>query len=472
MVEALGGGGALAAMDANTYNGTGATTASFKEVFADELADDFAATALLWSGDGTSPDSLTDADALAAACGTDGVIVYDQGSGDLEDQFSADALSVLDQAGITYIPVDFSTVQGMLDAANVIGKVLSESATASQNASANADAYWQRISDLVTAASSSNGGSLAMETTSSDTRLLSSYNSCPVSSYKTTHVYTAIGTSYVQGIGYSNGGYQLDTESGILFANGSTASPLSFWAQSAGVWDRAASSGKVQLNSSKTATAMIYGIFRGAYYNKDFFLNNTASPQLSRCVDQVLLSTEDSKGASGGANQGDGLGSDAFPYLIVSASGSYSASQVKASVVAQMNTYNPLSPYSILPWNQQSPSIETDAGSVFSVIGSTTDVVKGSVFRDQGVSAEETVRANPSGLLGSWTGCSMESVLESVWLARIYSGTPGNSDYAALCNYSESELQEAVVGFYRDFYRMDDASARAAYDDVVIDKGL
>lgn len=472
MVEALGGGGALAAMDASTYNGSGTTAGSFKEVFGDELPSDFESTAILWSNAGTAPGDLADAAALASACGTDGVIVYDQGAGDLESQFSAEDLAVLDQAGITYVPVDFSTVQGMLDAANVIGKILSQSSTASEDASANAEAYWQRVSDVVTSVSNASGGSLAMETTSSETRVLSSYNSCPVSSFRTNHLYTAIGTSYVQGIGYNNGGYQLDTESGILFANGSTASPLSFWAQSAGVWDRAASASKAQLNSSKTATAMIYGIFRGAYYSKDFFLNNTASPQLSRCVDQVLLSTEDAKGSTSGTNQGDGLGSDAFPYLIVSASGSYSASQVKASVVAQMNTYNPLSPYSVLPWNQQSPNIDTSAGTVFSVIGSTTDVSKKNVFFDQGVSIEETVRANPAGLLGSWTGCSMESVLESAWIARIYSGAPANSDYSPLCSYSETELQEAVTGFYRDFYRMDDASARAAYDEVVTDKGL
>ncbi len=472
LVEALGGGGALAAMDEATYYGTGTSSlGSFAEVFADELPSDFAQTALLWSSDGDAPGDLADAEALASACGEGGVILYDQAQGDLESRFSADALSVLDRAGITYIPVDFSSVQGMLDAANVVGEVLSQSATAPQ-AKSNAEAYWQTVSDLVTQAADSHGGTLAArDESTSGSRLLTSYNSCPISGARTNHTFAAIGTSYVRGIGYTNGSYVLDSESGILFTGSTASSPLSFWAQAAGVWDRAAD--VVNSSSPKNDTAMLYGVVTGAYFDLSFFSSASGSSQLARCASKVLLGTEDRINTTSSSNFGDGLGSAAFPYLIVSSSGSSTSEEVKQSVVAQMLSSDPLNPYSILPWNKQSPNnMETVGASSVSIIGSTTDNAKGSVFLDQGVSASDTVRANPSGLLGSWTEGSMECVLEAVWLARIYSAAPANSDYSPICSYTEQQLSDAVVSFYETFYRMDAAEAQSAYERVVVDKGL
>lgn len=472
LVEALGGGSALAAMDEATYYGTQTSSAgSFSEVFGDELPADFAQTALLWSGDGSSPGNLTDAEALASACGEGGVILYDQAQGDLESRFSTSALEVLDRAGITYIPVDFSSVQGMLDAANVVGEVLSES-TAAPQAKSNAEAYWRTVNDLVTQAADSHGGTLAArDESTSGSRLLSSYNSCPVSGSRTNHTFSAFGTSYVRGIGYTNGSYALDSESGLLFTGSTASSPLSFWAQAAGVWDRGAD--VVNSSSPKNDTAMLYGVVTGAYYDISFFSSATGSPLLTRCVSKVLLGTEDRINATSSSNFGDGLGSAVFPYLIVSSSGSSTSDEVKQSIVAQMLSSDPLNPYSILPWYRQSPNnMETVEASSVSIIGSTTDNAKGSVFVDQGVAASDTVRANPSGLLGSWTSGSMECVLETVWLARIYSAAPVNSDYSPICSYSEQQLADAVTSFYETFYRMDAAEAQSAYERVVTDKGL
>ncbi len=472
MVEALGGGGALAAMDENTYWGKSTSSAgSFAEVFGDELPGDFAQTSLLWSGDGASPGNLSDAEALASACGEGGVIVYDQGEGTLESRFGAEALEVLDRAGITYIPVDFSTVQGILDAASVIGEVLSESSFAPQ-AKSNAEAYGKTVDDLVTQAADSHGGALAArDESTSGTRLLSTYNSCPVSAWRTNHTFSAFGTSYVRGIGYTNGSYSLDSESGLLFTGSTASSPLSFWAQAAGVWDRGAD--VVGSGSPKNDTAMLYGVVTGARFDLGFFSSASGAPELTRCVSAVLLGTEDRIGTTSDSNFGDGLGSAAFPYLIVSASGSSTSDAVKQAVVAQMLSSDPLNPYSILPWNKQSPNnmLSTEFSSI-SIIGSTTDNAKGSVFVDGGVSASDTVRANPSGLLGSWTEGSMESVLEAVWLARIYSAAPANSDYSPICSYSTQQLEDAVMGFYETFYRMDAAEARSAYGRVVTDEGL
>ena len=482
MVEALGGSGALAAMDVNTYNGSGssATAGSFASVFGDELSSDFAQTALLWDNDGTSAGDLADAQALAQACGTDGVIVYDEGKGELEDQFSAEALAVLDSAGITYIPVQLNTVQGILDAVEVIGKVLSQSATASQNAQANASAYWQEVSDIVSAAAGSHGGTLAAKDQSTNgSRLLTTYNSCPVGATQSNGVFTVIGTSYVSGLSYDHSPYSLDASSGVLFATGEKSSPLSFWAQSAGVWNRAADYASLQ--SSKTATGMIYGVVRGATSGFEdggsgYFINAIGSLSLAKCTARVLLATEDkASGTTSESNFGDGLGSAAFPYLIVSGSNGLTSAQVKSSVVSQMTSSGLLNPYSILPWNGASPNnYGTTSESTYSVsvIGSTTSIANKNVFIEGGVSASESVRANPSGLLGSWTEGSMESVLESAWLARIYSAAPANSTYDPICSYSKSELQQAVTGFYQTFYRMSASEAQSAYNAVVTDEGL
>ncbi len=481
MIQALGGEGALAAMDVATYNGSSDTAGSFSSVFGDELPADFEQTALLWNNDGTSAGDLVDAQMLADACGTDGVIVYDESKGALEDQFSAEALSVLDSAGITYIPVKFNTVQGILDAVEVIGKVLSQSSTASENAQANATAYWQELSSIVSEAADSHGGTLAAKDESANgSRLLTTYNSCPIGATQSNHIYTAIGTSYVSGLSYSHSPYSLDASAGVLFTTGETSSPLAFWAQSAGVWNRAADYSNLQ--SSATATGMIYGVVRGALSgfegngSSGYFINAIGSLSLANCTARVLLATEDTtSGTTSGTNFGNGLGSAYFPYLIVSGSNGATATSVKKSVVSQMTSSDPLNPYSILPWDGQSPnnyaSTSNESYSV-SVIGSTTDNSKENVFIKGGVSADQTVRANPAGLLGSWTEGSMESVLESVWLARIYSAAPTNSEYEPICSYTKDQLNDTITAFYQKFYRMSASEAQAAYSSVVTDEGL
>ena len=470
MVEALGGSGTLCAIDRNTYAGV-SMTESFAEVFGSELPDGFAESAVLWDSDGTDPEDLTveNAKRLAEACGQNGVILFDQNEGQPEDQYASESRQVLDEAGITFVPVDLTSVQGILDAASLIGQILPTSTGAADMA----DAYWSTVSATVSAAANAHGGYLAAENdTQSQFGRLSDYNgaNCPVNTYQNNHIKVAFGTSYVSGIGYENGTYQLDSNRGLLFTTSKTSSPLSFWAQAAGVWNRAADVGNVSLNGRKTATAMLYGIRSGADYNSAYFYG--VSSDLVNCVGIVSLSANDD-GGQVGTFAGNGLGSKYFPYLIVTKSGSNSAEKVKEAVVAQMNSSTTLNPYSILPMGDQAPTKSYDGNVSESWIGSTTDVSRGSVFLDNPcVSVSDTVRANPEGLLGSWTGGSMECVLESLWLARIYSDSPANSEYEAIDNYSESQLSEAVTSFYMTFYRMTADEAQAAYDKVVTDKGL
>lgn len=469
LVQVLGGKGALCAIDESTYYGTGETTSNFSTIFAQELAEDFEQNALMWTGSGLSADSVKDIDALVAACGQDGVLLYDQSQGGYASRFNEAQQQALIKANIQLIPVDFSSVQGMLDAASVIGRVLSESTECQYPAQDMASTYIQTVSDIVSAAANSHGGSLAARDESAyGSRLLTDYNTCPVGSYTSTHLFCALGTSYIEGISYTNGSFIMDTTGGLLFTRTDNSSPLSFWAQAAGVWDRAA-----DLSSAGASSySMIYGIETGAYFNQSFFSGASGGAVLAATQQALLLSSSDTNsGLTGESHFGDGLGSASFPYLIVSASGNKTANQVKQSVVAQMDSNAPLNAYSILPWTGQSPaSTDVNGNTSESIIGSTSSNANGNVFIDQGVSVPDSVRANPTGLLGSWTEGSMESVLESVWLARIYSAAPENSQYSPICNYSKDKLRETVQNFYSTFYRVSDLSS--AYSSVVTDEGL
>lgn len=469
MVQALGGQGALCAIDENTYYGTGDTTSNFADVFGDELPSDFEQTAILWEGSGSVSSQVVDIEALVEACGQDGVLVYDQSEGSYDTRFDLEQRKWLQLYNIQLVPVDFSSVQGMIDAAAVIGDALSESSCA-QDAKQNADAYAQRISSIVSAVAGSQNGSLAAKDESvSGSRLLSDYNSCPIRSYTSNHLFTAFGVQYISGIAYSNGSYALDTTHGLLFTRIDNSSPLSFWAQAAGVWDRAA-----DLSESDTSPyAMIYGINSGAYYDERFFYMDSGgtSVVLASTSKRITLSTQDSTTdpSSSAGRTGDGLGSGAFPYLIVGASNGQTAQKVKESVVAQIDSNSPINAYSALPWVGNSFGKDDGNGNLIEGFVGSTNGQQNAIL-DQGVSANDIVRANPVGLLGSWTDGSMESVLEAAWLARVYSDAPANCDYSPICNYSVSKLSETVQSFYRDFYRLDNTAA--AYDSVVVDEGL
>ncbi|MBQ3300880.1 MAG: hypothetical protein IJH04_01785 [Eggerthellaceae bacterium] len=475
MVQALGGKGALVAMDQDTYLGTGATTVSnFATVFADELPSNFAQTAILWSGDGGKSSDLRDADALVKACGQGGVILFDQAEGNAEGRFDLETRKKLQAAGIQLIPLDFSTVQGMLDAAQVIGDVLSGSTECALDASRMAADYQADVSSLVKAAAQSHGGTLGVRDESAGgSRVLTTYNANPVTALSAEHLYVAIGTDYVQGVSYgNNGSYLLDTTGGLLFERLGQETPLSFWAQVVGAWDRAAD---VAVDEHDVY-AMLWAVEGGAHYDRAFFSGGSGAVALSRCVTALVLASGDTVSNSTRESYlGNGLGSSEFPYLIVCASGKLSASQVKASLLKQMNSTSPITAYSILPFNGQSPALKDANGNwIYSAIGSTAELSAGNVFIEGKVSAAETVRENPAGLLGSWTGCSMESVLEAVWLARIYSAAPANNPYDASSHaFTKEQLRDAVTGFYAKYYyhgRSFDESS--TYQAVVTDEGL
>lgn len=474
MVQALGGKGALAAMDVDTFNGVDPATgglayaSSFSTVFGDELADGFAETALLWREDGTSSEDLVSIDALVKACGEGGVIVYDQSEAGVETRFDLDMRKRLQAAGIQLVPIDLRSVQGMIDAASVIGDVLSESESCALDAKAMADRYVATVDTIVSQAAGSHGGTLATRVGSaSGGGLLSAYNNCPVGAMASNHVYTAIATDYVRGISYSNGSYQIDTRDGLLFTPASIdATPLSFWAQAAGVWNRSAD----LAGTGSSSYALIWGLATpGA--DLSLFSGGASSRAFARCATSFTLISEDTSTGTGMGFQGNGLGSAEFPYLIVCASNGFTADQVRQSVAYLISNSNPVNAYSALPWNNLGPALQDANGNwIYGVIGSTNQ--NASAYYDRAVDVGDTVRANPAGLLGSWTGASMESVLETAWLARIYSASPANSGYAPINNLSKSQLRSTVEDFYNTFYFHDGTSAANVYAAVVTDEGL
>ena len=495
LAQALGGNGAICAMSEEAFYGTDdadATASCFADVFGSSGDIDvasFAASCLLWEGDGTDPDDLTSIDALVEACGTDGVIVYDQALGDQYDFFTKAQREKLVDANITLVPVDFSTVQGILDAGAAIGDALSESSTCAQDASANYKLYKQAVRSIVKGAAATHGGDLAATSKSGSYNLLTDYNSCPVKtasvvggSYPTA---CYVATSVATGWSWEGEG-SMDPSRVLLLRNTSYASsPLAFWGQVAGVSPNYASyeesdTGGLELlwpYRAKSASGLSGS---GNAYNRWLGAGSTTN---------TMQAGPSSINEGAQINTSYGLGSCYMPYLVVAATSTKTAAQVRKLAVASIEAYEDsgsIEGYSALPYGGSSSSEGTGipgAGLGWrSTIGSQN--AEGGTSSENpflsGLSAESVVRANPNGLLGSWTEGSMESVLESVWLTELYSHTVSGCSYAAFNDMSDfsctigdyecSTMQEAVQAFYATFYRLGSANLESCYEAVVTDQ--
>lgn len=425
LVQAIGGKNSLVAMDKSTYSTKQSKgAASFSQVFSDKLADGFSSKALLWSGDGTTPTSLTSAEKLVSACGKNGVIVYDQDQVDPDSGwFDKKQKRVLHDANITFVPVSFASTSAIKDAATVVGKVLSKQSRASE--------YCEALDTVISTAKA------AVKDTSNKT-------------------YTAIATDFVTGLRYT--GRLLSTEDGLLFTRLDGTSGLANSATNAGLVLKDYNS----LSDTKSSYAVLWGIRYGANYSPSYFSKDNYT---SNCANDIQLNSGNTT-TSGSAWPGHGLASDEFPYLIVSASGNLTATEVKSRVIAEINSYSTdgtITPYSALPGN----AVGKEPNRAVSTIGSSGDSSKDNLLYGNENLVRRSVRANPSGLLGSWTTGSVESVLETAWLARIYSGTP-NDEYEPIDDLSKTDLRNAVLDFYQTAYGY---NARSVYGKVVTDEG-
>ncbi len=481
MVQSLGGKGAICATSVEAYDGISydpagnkaMTYSSFKDVFADELPDGLP---LLWDNDGSSPGDLASIDNLVQACGENGVIMYEQNTlGYYDDIFSYDQRESIYNAGIQLIPLDFSSVQGILDAADAIGKALNNSDECEQDAEAMATTYVNFVNDIVNALAQAQGGALALKN-SSETYYYSQYNSCNLSCYQT-KIRTYIATGWESGLTYT-GGSPLNT-SGItlfIYCNTLDDTPLYFWEQAGGaVWEgndvSSLSGGYILLNP--TSIELISENFRGGgkVWSSWVYADNTFTDGAHT----------DMRAKELGAGELGGLGSENVPYLIVCASNDRSAEWVKSEVLKSMNSYSgnetSTAMYEAMPYGSNLAKPQSSSTNISSNIGLQPYGNYSESPFYTGLSANDVVRENPLGLLSSWTEGNMESVLEAAWLAQIYSESPGGCSYVPAVNMSNfsvniagitcTTLNDVVCTFYQTFYRFD---AGNVYSQIVTDE--
>ena len=496
MVQALGGEGAICAMSEEAYYGSGdadAGAATFAEVFADELSDDFEEDCLLFEDDGCDQGELVSVDALVEAIGTGGVIIYDQDLGDQDDFFTEDEKEALWDAGTTLVPVDFSTVQGTLDAAAAAADALRNSSSCKEDAYANYKAYKSAISSIVEGVCGMRSGGKLAAISASDTKntMLTEYALSPV---KKTKLYGTGGYPYVGyiatevAVGWTwEGSGSLDP-SGVLLLRPAdyTSSPLAFWGQVAGV----TSGYSTSTDADETGLELLWPYV----YKSSSNLSGTGSVHTR----WLASGTSSGSGASlqmtaGPSNpnsgllikSGYGLGSKYMPFLVVSATGDYSASDVREAVLESMesySTYSAITGYSVMPYSDDSAGgmAGMPGGSLGwgSSIGSQNSDGAENPFLT-GLDSAEVVRENPTGLLGSWTEGGFESVLEAVWLGVLYSCELDGCAYEAVNDASEltveiagvecTTLEECVEVFYETFYRLDADDAETCFDAAVPD---
>jgi hypothetical protein len=245
LVQAIGGKGALCAMDTATYNGNyqgKAKAGSFKKVFGDELEAGFSSSCLLWKKDGTNYRYIKDIDKLVEACGENGVIVLPQDDVDTSTYFSKAQAAKIDKYNITVMPVSFRDAQSIEEAATAIGKVLKNSSKCAQDSVSTAKQYRTTFDNIISAcADTTNEGKLSFGGYQEVGGKTAGTYSAWSGGFSRKNLYCTFATDYddCEGVTYSNptgNSIDVDLSSGLLFGEATYAnSPLTLFGQAAGV---------------------------------------------------------------------------------------------------------------------------------------------------------------------------------------------------------------------------------------------
>lgn len=501
MAQAIGGPGALSATTEGAYNGTddpyGRCRASLGYIFGNELSS----CQLLWSGNGSTPGTLSDVDALVEACGKNGVILYDQNLGNQGSFFSLDQRKRLQAANIQMAPVDFSSVEGIKDCARALGQAFANDRERSQRA----QDYLDVIDDIVRAVANTHGGGLTGGNggDSSVSGPVSTYTSCPVGVGAKTYICGYLASAASTGTAYTGGGYHdIDSTSLLLYGDDYFGeSPLPFWYQAAGVnfqgstkmYNKMYNHGPGGL-FALSSLSRNYGFVRG---NVSGALARWNGSYSSMSVPYTELGWMGGYGST--FHTAAGLGSKWEPYLVVCSYRDATAQAIKSQLIACMNSRAgdnvPNNPYSCVQFSSDRfpipgvvhgpySAVQNDVPGIISTFGATGAVAysgaQNPFLRSSNkLDCGNAIRENPTGLLGDWTEGTMESALEAVWLAELYSKELPGCDYVPLTDMDGFSVniggsnctttQQTVEAFYRYFYRLSDADANQCYQAVVTD---
>lgn len=502
MVQAIGGKGAISGMSKAAYSKKDASTAkSFADVFGDECDS----SVVVWDADDESIKDVKPKK-LARALKGDTLILYDQDlvTGDSDPNksfFTESQLKELYAAGVVgFAPLSFDTEYGIVDAAYFVGQALSKSKDLADGWSSvkMAQSYTEAVSSIIEATISTNSdkgnwvyGSEAPNKKSTEVK-----GNIVKSSGTSTYIHTIIATDAQKGLDYSGDKGQVDASDIILYAGygQNKYSPLGFWMQAAGVADTL-----IDQNSISSATdgaispkflTLLWGTNEtGSVTKKTLKGSGGAYVNWHGKVSDMRIGGIGTGGDSQGRPWGGGLGSKNMPYLIVSGSsdGKLSGKAVKKAVVSSIKSSSHYTPYTAFEYSEVvSEAIAPYNSNVVSHIGDTNFRLKQNPFKDS-LDASDAVRVNPGGLLESWCKGDAESVLETLWLASLYSKSPEGCAYEPTYDWSKFEVeigdekikgadydgdsqqivQAAVEQFYSTFYRYD-----VDYSQVVTDEGL
>ena len=458
-VQSLGGKGAIIGMSDFDYNynsnGEAANyTGSFKGIFGENPDEWDASSVYMWSGGASTSEEvdfsgITDAEAFAKGLGFDAVVFYDQTlvgggtEGDIESLLSEDLKYETYGYNITFIPLDFSTVKDMLESVDAISQVMGGSSVAAQDITEMAKEY----TNLVSAVTSELSNVIGIN--KSGVWLNIATDACfatPVKKGST----MSLGKQLVMFADYGQDAY----------------TPLNTWILDAGV------------NPMTVGNTTEYSVGRGHLALLDpsggsFDIEGSGSvlswwmevrstgekPHNSMTADQTTTTV----GRRGG------LGSSEMPYLVVTGTsdGALSATEVRDQARTSVKSY--ILGRGATLYAAMSNSEANNAGfGKGTTIGKPGGQVE-NILTDPSL-IDGTVRANPDGVLGSWTDASFESVLESVWLAALYSQSPGegsvyvpDSDWGGFSvtlgdttisgNNGMDVANSLVSSFYSRFYR-------------------
>lgn len=500
MVQAIGGEGSVCAMSKDAYNGkdTG-TTKSFKDVFGDECSKNVVA----WDNDDSSIKKIKISKITKNLKGKT-LILYDQDLVDGDDDpnktfFTEKQLEALDKAGVIgFAPLSFDTEYGIVDAAYYVGKALKSSDNLKNGWSSEdmATSYVDAVNSIVkgTIATNTGKGNWVYGKGSANKKNTDYKGSSLSKNGTETYIHSIIVTDAQRGLDYTGEKGKVDASDIILFAGYGQYkySPLGFWMQAAGVADSLSVQNSVGTSSDGAVSPKFLTLLWGTSASDTISKKNIKGSSGAYVNWHGSVSDMSAGGLNntdGGKQYGGGLGSQNMPYLIVNGSqdGKLSAKAVKKALVKSINNASEYTPYSAFEYSEEvSKAIAPYNSTVVSSIGDTNSRQSVNPFKDK-LDADDVVRINPAGLLEGWTKGNFESVLETAWLACVYSKSPSGCNYTPEYDWSKFEakigdetikgsdnngdaattLQQLVEKFYKKFYRYD-----VDYSSIVTDEGL